>query len=131
MKGPSVPLVSSQVTPAVPIPSPSKAKQDAQNLKKGPLWAAKVGGRERRHIKKWYWLQIKHVPVSSQLRGAEQHTEMSKCSDWKLAHIHLWTQNRHLCDARTRLVFVSTNWTLTLTLSEFTVGLIKCKTTLG
>lgn len=41
MKGPSVPLVSSQVTPAVPIPSPSKAQQDADNIKKGPLWAAR------------------------------------------------------------------------------------------
>lgn len=41
MKGPGIPLVSSQVTPTVPIPSASKAKQDAENLKKGPLWAAR------------------------------------------------------------------------------------------
>lgn len=47
------------------------------------------GGWEHRHIKKWYWLQIKHVPVSSRLRGAEQRTETSTRSDWKLAHIHL------------------------------------------
>lgn len=64
---------------------------------------------EHRHIKKWYWLQIIHVPcLISPERNRTEVTRGDARLDWKLAH-----KSDPLWDPRTRLVSVSTNWTLT------------------
>lgn len=87
-QGSTLLLLSSQVTPAVPIPSPSKSQTRCENLRNGPLCAA-MGSADT--IKERYRLQIMHVSclilVSSERDGAVQRrrrcTAETSRAEWR------------------------------------------------
>lgn len=97
-KVPSFPLFLPRWRALSPFRQRHKAKQDAKNLKNGPLWAA---GGEHRHIKERYRLQIMHVPrlISSERNGRTGDVQM-RCGD--LAWWMPPSQTRDISSSQTR-----------------------------
>ena len=76
-KVPSFVLFLPRWLPLSPFRHHQKAEQDAENLKNGPLWAAR-GSADT--IKEWYQLQIMHVSrlilvLSERNRTAQRYTD--------------------------------------------------------